>query len=189
MSEFEFVFTLFSLVLGLALAEIFGGLRTAIQSRGKIRIGVLTPLLGVIVAFDLVSFWTAAWEVRDAIPTHYFSMMCGLLVTGLYYLVAGLVFPGDPAEWPDYDLYFFEHKKLVFGGIFLSNLLGFTGQIATGAYDPFGNMMSAVATVLFFALLVVAMWLPGRRANIALMTFMAALYPGFAIAFLLIYGG
>ena len=29
MSEFEFVLTLFSLVLGLALAEIFGGLRAA----------------------------------------------------------------------------------------------------------------------------------------------------------------
>ena len=189
MSDFEFVFTLFGLVLGLALAEIFGGLRSAIQWRRKVRVGVLTPLLGLIVSLDLVSFWTAAWEVRDAIPTHYFSMMCGLFVTGLYYLVAGLVFPADPAEWPDYDAYFFAHKRLVFGGVLLSNLLGFAGQVATGAYNPFGNPMSSVATLVFFALLVVAMWIPGRRANIALMSFMAAMYPTFAILFLLVYGG
>lgn len=186
MSDFEFVFTLFGLVLGLALAEIFGGLRTAIQSRRKIRIGVLTPLLGTIVAFDLVSFWLAFWDIRDAIPTILVSMLGGLVVTGLYYLVAGLVFPGDPAEWPDYDLYYFEHKKLVFGGIALVNALGMAGQSATGAYNPFASAFSTAATLLFFALILLAVWIPGRRANIALLALIAAMYPAWGLAYLLI---
>jgi hypothetical protein len=186
MSEFEFVFTLFGLVLGLALAEIFGGLRTAIQSRRKIRIGVLTPLLGLIVAFDLVSFWLAFWYVGEAIPANSISMIGGLVITGVYYLVAGLVFPGDPAEWPDYDSYFFGHKQLVFGGIVLCNALGMAGQSATGAYDPFATLFSTFATLSFFALMILAIWLPGRRANVALLAFIAAMYPVFSIADLLV---
>jgi hypothetical protein len=186
MSEFEFVFTLFGLVLGLALAEIFGGLRTAIQLRRKVRIGVLTPLLGLIVALDLTSFWTAAWDVRDGIPTHYFAMMCGLVITGIYYLVAGLVFPGEPEEWPDYDLYYFEHKRLVFGGVLLCNLLALGGQIATGVYNPFGRAMSAVGTIIFFAMLILAITVRGRRANLAVMVAMAAMYPLVSVLFLLV---
>ena len=62
MSNFEFVFSLFGLLLGLALAEVLGGLGTAIQSRRKVRIGWLTPLLGLVIALDLTSFWTIALE-------------------------------------------------------------------------------------------------------------------------------
>lgn len=188
MSSFEFVFTLFGLLLGLALAEVLGGLGSAIQSRKKVHIGWLTPLLGVIVAFDLTSFWTAAWDVSDSIPTHYLSLMSGLLITGLYYLVARLVFPNDLAEWPDYDSYYFAHKRWVFGGVLLCNLLAMAGQMAIG-YRPLGSALSAAGTIVFFAMLIVAIWLPGRRANIALLAVMAALYPLYSLLFLLIEGG
>lgn len=185
MSSFEFVFTLFGLVLGLALAEILGGLRTAVQARRTVRIGWLTPLLGLIVALDLTSFWTAAWDVRDGIPTHYFAMMCGLIITGIYYLVAGLVFPGDPAKWPDYDAYYLEHKGLVFGGVLLCNLLALAGQLATGVYNPFEHALSTAATLTFFAMLILAIAIRGRRANLVLLAVMAAMYPLYAVLFLL----
>ena len=60
MEAFNFVFSLFSIVLGLALGEAFSGLGKALQSRRKVRIGWL-PLLALIVAFDIISFWTTAW--------------------------------------------------------------------------------------------------------------------------------
>ena len=64
MSNFEFVFSLFGLLLGLALAEVLGGFGTAIQSRKKVRIGWLTPLMALLVALDITSFWMIAWSVR-----------------------------------------------------------------------------------------------------------------------------
>ena len=57
MSAFEFVFSLFSLILGLALATGLGGLAKALKVRHKIRIGWLTTLLGLFVSLDLVTFW------------------------------------------------------------------------------------------------------------------------------------
>lgn len=61
MSNFDFVFTLFGLLLGLSLAEVLGGFGRALQKRRKVRIGWLTPLLGLVVLLDVSSFWLVAW--------------------------------------------------------------------------------------------------------------------------------
>lgn len=180
MSNFEFVFSLFGLVLGLALAEVLGGFGSAIQSRRKIRIGWLTPLLGLFVALDLASFWTLAWSVRDEIPSDYFSMMAGLLITSLYYLVARLVFPADRDEWPDLDTYYFAHKKWVLGGVLLCNTLAFGSQLAVG-YNPFEIALYMWGTAVFVLLLVATMFARGRRANIALLVSLALAYPAVAL--------
>src|SRR4029450_12291129 len=99
MTNFEFVFSLYGLLLGLALAEVLGGFGAAIQHRRKIRIGCLTPLLGLPVALDLPSFWMVAWSVRDLVPAHYVSLLGGLLIMGVYYLIARIAFPDDPGDW------------------------------------------------------------------------------------------
>ena len=85
MSNFEFVFSLFGLLLGLALAEVLGGFGTAIQSRKKVRIGWLTPLMALLVALDITSFWMIAWSVREQVPAQYASLLGGLLLFGLYF--------------------------------------------------------------------------------------------------------
>lgn len=176
MSGFEFVFTLFGLLLGLALAEVLGGFGTAIQSRKKIRIGWLTPLLGLLIALDLSSFWTIAWEVRELIPVRYFPMMCGFVLTGVYYLIARLVFPHDLGEWPDFDVYYFAHKKLVLGGVFLCNVLAHASQFALGL-DPFAGSTDPWASMSFYAALVAAILAKGRTVNVALLALLAAMYP------------
>jgi hypothetical protein len=157
MSEFEFVFTLFGLLLGL-------------------RIGWLTPLLALIVGLDLISFWTLAWRLQDAIPPIYFNMMCGMVVTGLYYLVARLVFPSDPAEWPDYDSYYFIHKKLVLGGIAMCNLLAFSGQLALG-FAAFRDTLELVVTLSFYALLLAAYFARSERVNLVFLAVLVLQYP------------
>ncbi|MES2043704.1 MAG: hypothetical protein V4475_07490 [Pseudomonadota bacterium] len=52
MSQFELVFAVYGLLLGLAIAEVLGGFSRALKlKRGTkaVRIGWLTPLLGVLV--------------------------------------------------------------------------------------------------------------------------------------------
>ena len=110
MDAFGLVFSLLSIILGLALAEVFGGFGRALQSRRRIRIGWLSPMLGGIVAFDLTSFWTIAWAVHRIIPAKILVLFCALVISGTYYVVARLVFPDDPHEWPDYDDYYFAHS-------------------------------------------------------------------------------
>lgn len=180
MDNFSFVFSLYGLLLGLALAEVLGGFGTAIQSRRKVRIGWLTPLLGLLVALDLTSFWMVAWSVRELVPVHYVSLLAGLAVMGLYYLVACLTFPDDLDEWPDLDAYYLEHRTWVLGGILLVNGIAIGTLTALGA-QPLEGAANRWSLLVFIPALAAAMFVRGKRANIALLVLLVVQYPLVAV--------
>ena len=176
MSPFEFVFSLFGLLLGLSLAEVLGGLARTLKQWRTVHLGWLTPLLGLLVMLDLTSSWALAYSLRDSIPANFLTLVIGLFVTGLYYLAATLVFPDDAAKWPDLDTYFFEHKKQVLGGILASRVLARAAQFGLGAAG--WNYFPAFAA--FVLLAVAAIIARGKTANIAVLVVFLALYPLFA---------
>jgi hypothetical protein len=115
MSPFEFVFGLFGLLLGLCIAEIFGGVGRAFEQRRQIRIGWLTPLLAILVLCDLTSYWGSLWEDRNVIPMNQVTLMLGALFAGIYYLAAYTVFPDQLQPNCNLDLHFFRVRQLVVG--------------------------------------------------------------------------
>jgi hypothetical protein len=173
---FDFVFSLFGLLLGLSLAEVLGGLARTLKQRKMVRLGWMTPLLGLLVMVDLASSWALAWSLRDFIPANFLTLVIGLFVTGLYYLAATLVFPDDASKWPDLDTYYFEHKRQVLGGILASRVLARAAQFALGAagWDYFP------AFAAFVVLVLAAMFAKSPRANLAVLVVFLALYPLFA---------
>jgi hypothetical protein len=175
MDAFNFVFSLFGLLLGLALAELLGGFGAALQERHKIRIGWLTPLLGLIVACDLMVFWLGAWLARKVVPVTYLILLCTLTITGLYFLSARLVFPHDRAEWPDYDVYYFAHRRWVIGGILLCTLLFQVGQLALGVRGYKAG--DIIALVVLFVQAAALMLVTNRRVSVALLLFWLVQYP------------
>ncbi len=58
MNGFEYGITLFGLLLGLALTEALAGLARALKARKTVRIGWSTSLLGILIACDVVTFWS-----------------------------------------------------------------------------------------------------------------------------------
>lgn len=177
MSDFEFVFSLFGLLLGLSLAEVLGGLARTLKQWRTVRLGWLTPLLGLLVMLDLCSSWALAYSLKDDIPGNFLTLVIGLVCVGLYYLAASLVFPEDTAKWPDLDAYYFEHKKAVLGGILASRVLARAAQFALGTagWDYFP------AFAAFVVLVTAAMFARGRAANIAILAVFLSLYPIFAV--------
>jgi hypothetical protein len=179
MDAFNFVFSLFGLLLGLALAELLGGFGAALQERHKIRIGWLTPLLGLVVACDLMLFWLGAWLARTVVPVTYLVLLCTLTITGIYYLSARLVFPHDRAEWPDYDVYYFAHRRWVIGGIVLCTLLFRVGQFALGVRGY--KLGDIIVLVELFGLAAALMLVENRRVSIALLLFWLVQHPVVAV--------
>ncbi|HEX5257770.1 MAG TPA: hypothetical protein VFW35_03185 [Sphingomicrobium sp.] len=125
MSHFEFIFSLFGLLLGLSLAEVLGGAVRTLKARSRVRVGLLTPLLGLFVMVNLVSFWMGAWNAKDLIPISYPALLTGLAVTSLYYVGASLTFPDHPDDWTNFDDYYFGHRRQVLGSIWLCNVVVF----------------------------------------------------------------
>lgn len=187
MESFNFVFSLFGLLLGLALAEVLGAFGAALQERHKLRIGWLTPLLGLIVMCDLTTFWSWAWEARAVVSARYFVLLCALVITAIYYLAARLVFPHDRNEWPDFDIYYFAHKGWVIGGIIASNVLLLIGELALG-FNPLAGRIVQFTALLFYAQAIALLLLRSRRWSIALLLFWLVQYPASGIYNMMAHG-
>lgn len=192
MGGFEFVFSLLGLLLGFSLVEVIAGFGRAIEiglrrnrtSEAPTRIGWLSPLLGAFVIFNLVSYWTVAWVVRDAIPVQYVSLLFGLAVTGGYYFAASLVFPRDMARWDDLDSHYFQVKRWVAAVIAGCNALGAVGVMLLGV-NPFASIWDVALNILFYGLLAALFFARGPRANLLVLALMVAEYPlGSLIAYL-----
>jgi hypothetical protein len=177
MSQFEFVFSLFGLLLGLSLAEVLSGFGKAVKARARVRIGWLTPLLGVLVMLDLTSFWTTAWSVRDTLPVNYFTLMVLLGFTGAYYIAANLVFPEEPDRCPDFDVHYWASKKLVVGAMFALNIPSYVVDWTLGRNVFLDNPFSVAIATVFMLLLVVIFLAKGHRLNLVLLSIIIALYP------------
>ena len=178
MDAFSFVFSLFGLLMGLALAEAIGGFGKALEMRHKIRVGWLLPLLGLLITFDITAFWLIGWQHRDAIPISFISLAAGLVIFGIYYLIAQLAFPDDVELWPDLDAYYFKHRRWLMGGMYCCNLLAMAGLQATGV----PQLASAVQWTVFLAFstgVAAVMFLPGKKLNMAALLYQLLLYPLF----------
>jgi len=183
MSPFELVFAVYGLLLGLAIAEVLGGFSRALKlKRGTkaVRIGWLTPLLGVLVMLDLSSFWMLAWDAREQVGANYATLVSVLAMVGIYYLAATLIFPDVPEEWPDFDDWYDKQNRLVIGGLLTANVTSWIGVGILDAIHPLPEAAAAPANAtvetlymisgfsilgLFVALLTVN----SRRWNIAML--------------------
>jgi hypothetical protein len=168
MDEFNYLFSLFGLLLGFSMAELVGGLGRAIRADEGVRIGWLTPLLALSVTIDIASFWLSVWEVRAAIHAHLLAVLIGTLFCGGYYLIAIQAVPDDHKRWPHFDIWYWRVKRRVALGLIAINLAIFTME-AVLLPHPFTTPY-AIANSLYLALLLAIAFVKGRRTNIALLT-------------------
>ena len=129
MTRFEYLFTLFGLLLGFILVEVLSGLVRTIRSRhpaghgnaAQIHIGWLTPLLGAFVLLDITGWWGNVWAVHETLPLGYDTLFGGVVLCGTYYFAASMVFPDQPNSWPNHDDWFWLHRRQVLGCILAAN--------------------------------------------------------------------
>lgn len=181
MSDFEFIFALFGLLLGLSLTEVLAGLGRATQARLRlgdtVKIGWLTPLLGAFVLLDLLSFWQAAWVSRDLITVSSRTLMGIMLFSGAYYLAASLVFPRTIDAGADFDDHFFRVRRIVIS-VMLALLVCQIGwymsvpKLAVLLHNP----LAVALSIVLVALMLAAMFVRGERWSRAAMAALVARY-------------
>ena len=179
MSNLDFVFSLFGVVLALCLAEVLTGVARAarqkrdasLAGRDNVRIGLLTPLLAVFLLFDITSFWAVAWAMRDAISANYQVLLFGLLATSLYYVAASWVFPQSVDGTLDLDTYYIRHKSVIFSLVFTANVVTYLGRgwVLGTLGMPGAKPYDYVLLAIYYALQLAGIFLRGRRANLMIL--------------------
>jgi len=186
MTGFDFVFALFSLVLGLAVAEVLGGFASVMKLHASaragrardVRVGWLVPMLAALVVLNQLSFWMMAYSVRETLPFGYLTLFAVLVVVGAYYLFSVLVFPDDPADWPDFDLYYDQHNRLILGGILAINLASAVvvnvwapklTAVQLAARQGMAGTIGALGVFAALLLMLALIFVKNRRLNIVLL--------------------
>ena len=186
MSPFEFFFSFYGLLLGFSVAELVGGFARVVHERGRVTLGVLTPLLAIFVAVDIASFWNQAWVIfRDA-PFNYALLILGLVVASIFYVAATLVFPRDLHGGEVLDEHFWRHKRLVLLSVLAANLImagvyflvgGLTGQLDLGKLP-----LALTGGLAVFSLGTLVAALAKRRRVVLTVLALLVLYQGYAVA-------
>lgn len=124
MTDFEFIFVLYALILGLSLVELLSGLGRALEYEfardaegedDKFEIGWLTPLMAIFVMVDLMSFWMFAWTIRPLVSVSPTMLLGVMIFASAYYLAARLVFPGDPERFRNLNTHYYRVSRTIFG--------------------------------------------------------------------------
>jgi hypothetical protein len=172
---FEFAFSLFSLLLGLSLAELLGGFARCLEARRTTRIGWLTPLLAILIFVDVVSFWSSAWWFRDHLVFSFRGMLAVAAFAGAYYIGAYLVFPRNPAAIPDLDEHYVAVRRPVFGIMLGANMVQMIAFVGIDHWQMPG--WRGITVLAVFALFVIGnMLVRGRRAMTILLAISVAGY-------------
>ena len=174
MDAFSFVFSLFGLLLGLSLAEVLSGFARALRHRRIVHLGWLTPLLAIFVMFDLTSFWAWAWTARNYIAPHYYVLLIGLIVSGLYYLAASIVFPAEFGDRTDFDAHYFQHRRQVLGAVVVCNLVsqGWANILFAGTF----RLDEWFGLALYYILLVIGIVTSRKKLSIAVLVGLICIY-------------
>lgn len=186
MNTFEFLFSLYGLLLGLSLAEVLGGFSRAVRGRwrahrngsSEIRLGWLTPMLALFLMLDISSFWMTSWSTRDEIPMGTPSLFFGLAVTGLYFLAASWVFPEtDDESGANLDAHYLAHRQPILLIVLVCNLAVYVARFArTG--EGFGNwgLVGGMIVGSYFGALLLAIVARSKRLNFIALALLLLVY-------------
>ncbi|MFN3667870.1 MAG: hypothetical protein ACK4VY_01025 [Brevundimonas sp.] len=123
MTQFEFFMTFYSLLLGLAVAELLLGFGGLVRARKQPRWGLLTPLFGVILFIHIMTSFSDAWAKLQDVDIDLVSLGPPALIGVAYFVGAILCAPRDIDDWPSLDEYFHARKRFTLGALLCADAL------------------------------------------------------------------
>lgn len=172
MTSFDFFFSLFGLILGLAIAVLIGGLSDVLRERERTPIGWLTPMLGLFLLLDLTTLWVNAWTGLRTIQVAYGPFMAAMVIAGVYFFAASMVFPKTAGDWPSLDDYYRKRYRFVIGGVLIANLgLALVDAVSNRDWQRLVTTFTRTeVTASWWIALITMMIFPQRRVQLAGLT-------------------
>lgn len=156
MSAFEFYFSFFGLILGIAVANVGVGFGRLWRARERVKIGICLPLVGAWLLCHSVLNWINAWEDLQSVPISAASLFVGIFVALPYVVVSTVMFPEDADRHDSLDSFYLSHARLVMVAMSVPTLSGLIGRTYFGETFTPGQLLDMflgyflIPAVLFF---------------------------------------
>lgn len=155
MSAFEYLSVFISIILGLAVVHLLGGVSLILDQRVTARLNWV-HFAWVVNMFSLITWvWWGNWQLNDIeafSPVHYLAMV---LFSVTLYLMCGLLFPVRGSEVEDfYEQFELNRSRFFYLGqalILAAALKGYVDRQVLEEPDTLERTIALVLLVLLFA--------------------------------------
>lgn len=155
MNAFEYYFSFFTLIIGLAVAAVAKGFGEMWQSRRRAPVGYVTPLLAAFLLLDLSRFWLGLWGKQEIAMMGPLALASGLCVALPYVFATSIMFPQDADEWPSQDAYYSAHSRPLYVALFASKVAAYGSDFLLFGWKPAWVDVIGIAIILApFAVLI-----------------------------------
>lgn len=150
MESFGYLSTLFSIIIGLALAQILQGIRALILARGTARIFAPSLIWAVVLLIMATQMWWSAFGLRSHSEWTFGLYGLILLQMALFYLASGLVLPDLSLGSINLETDYFAHRRWFFG------LLASVAVVSILKDLAFDGKLPGTVNLIFHAVLIVS---------------------------------
>jgi len=114
MNSFDYLFSFYGLLLGIAVANVALGFADMWRDCGKFAVGYCPPLLGIIVMLGGMNVWLTMWHVRQDAGVNAWQMLAATGVAMPYVFVSRAMFPGAERETErSLEEHYLRHRMLI----------------------------------------------------------------------------
>lgn len=163
MSPFEFVCAFYSVVLGVAVAQLMTSVGRLIEMRDQVRTYWVQSLWVVIVLLIDINCWWGIWDLRGQKRWSFLSFLLLVGLVASVYLVTVLLFPRiESGGQIDLDAHYYRNRRFFFlataAGWIMALLCNLTFLSINSWLNP-----GIVLPLIFVPLLVIAAFTASRR--------------------------
>lgn len=161
MSAFEFVFTFYSVMLGLAAANVGTGFADMWRDRRATEVGVCAPLLASIVLVATMNLWLRFWRSWEGVEVGPWALITLVAFALPLVFLSRAMFPGAGSTTSLED-HFFQHRRVMLAALAATPGFSLIWYAAQGTLAPeWSNLWLAIRFAAPLGLMV----LTGRTAN------------------------
>lgn len=144
MNGFDFLFSLYSLLLGLAVAHVVTGFADSWIDRARTVLGASTLLLALLILLRAAGQWTSFWASRDGLSMRPEFVLICLGMALPYIFIGRIAFPRAEYRYAHTDDYYLENRRALLGALSIPPCISFMSNL--------GHLGTSLADLLWITL-------------------------------------
>lgn len=141
MSGFEFLFSFYSLLLGLAVARVATSFADMWRGRRETSVGVCPWLLGALILFSAAQQWMSFWGGRAVLTMGPWQILVSISVALPYVFVSQAMLPREQDQWPSLEDYYLTHSRVLLGVLLAPPVVSLLYNCALGNFPDRSNAL------------------------------------------------
>lgn len=148
MSGVEFLFSFYSLLLGLAVAKVATGFADMWRGRRDMVIGVSPVLLGLFILFSAAQQWMSFWKAHGAYTMGPWAILASMGITLPYVFVSQAMMPREQDTWASLEDYYMAHNRVLLGALWIAPVIALCYNFAQGNLFGVSHLRAVVVLVV-----------------------------------------